>query len=681
MKFIWEYITAKKGLFYKSLLIISSSILILYIFPLGGQFKYEFQKGRVWQYPDFYSPFDFSILKSDVEFKKDQEEVLNNLKPYLNADQKLKNEIVTNYSKEFPGFFTSISNPQDFDSLYTYGQQLLGEIYYYGVLPPNFIHKGNSDILLIQGQSEISINISELFKSETLFEYISDKLEDSELNKYEDIYKDLFFEIIIPNVSINKNFYETSKQQALQNISRSRGFVASGEFIVAKGEILNENTFEKLNSLRNEFTLQKDDKNFVWIQVGYSILIILIFTLLLFFLFTYRHKIYEDNRKLTFIFFNILTVISAVTLTVNFNTDYVFAVPICILPLIIKAFFDARLGLFTHVLTVLLLGFIVPNSFEFVFLQITAGIISIQSVAQLYRRANLFISVGQIVLVYLIGYIAFTTIQEGSILKISFTPLALFVLNGLLMLFVQPLIYIYERVFRLVSDVSLLEMTDTNSILLKELSDKAPGTFHHSLQVANIAEAAANEIGANSLLVRVGALYHDIGKLTAPMYFSENQTTGFSPHERLSPKESANIIIDHVSEGIKIAKKHNLPNLVVDFIETHHGTSLVYFFYKKQEELYPDELNIEDFRYKGPRPFSKETAILMMADAVEAASKSLKNPDIKKLQEFVDKIIDGKMSEQQFNSSDITFSEIETVKNVLFKKLINVYQLRVEYPE
>ena len=457
--------------------------------------------------------------------------------------------------------------------------------------------------------------------------------------------------------------------------------MASGEFIVAKGEVVNEETFEKLDSLRNEFTLQKDDKNFVWIQVGYSILIILIFTLLLLFLFTYRYKIYEDNRKLTFIFFNILTVISAVTLTVNFNTDYVFAVPICILPLIIKAFFDARLGLFTHVLTVLLLGFIVPNSFEFVFLQITAGIITIQSVAQLYRRANLFISVGQIVLVYLIGYIAFTTIQEGSILKISFTPLALFVLNGLLMLFVQPLIYIYERVFRLVSDVSLLEMTDTNSILLKELSDKAPGTFHHSLQVANIAEAAANEIGANSLLVRVGALYHDIGKLTAPMYFSENQTSGFSPHERLTPKQSANIIIDHVSEGVKIAKKYKLPDRVIDFIETHHGTSLVYFFYKKQEELYPDDLNMEDFRYRGPRPFSKETAILMMADAVEAASKSLKNPDIKKLQEFVDKIIDGKMSEQQFNSSDITFAEIETVKNVLFKKLINVYQLRVEYPE
>tara|TARA_B100001093_G_scaffold139124_1_gene131663 strand:- start:54 stop:2099 length:2046 start_codon:yes stop_codon:yes gene_type:complete len=678
---IWKHIISEKGLFYKSLLILSSSILILYIFPLEGQFKYEFQKGRVWQYPDFYSPFDFSILKSDIQYKNDQEEALRDLKPYLKADLNLRDQVIIKYSDEFMGFFKDNISPTVSDSLYALGEQLIYEIYTYGVLPPNYTHKGNSDILLIQEQLEIPININELFKSEILFEYITKRLDSSSFIQFEDVFKDLFFEIITPNVSIEKKFYETSKQQVLQNISRSRGFVAYGEFIIARGELVNEDTFEKLSSLRNEFTFQKDDKNSVWIQIGYSILIVLIFTLLLLFIYTYRYNIYKNNRKLTFIFFNILTVITAVTLTVNYNTDYVFAVPMCILPLIMKAFFDARLGLFTHVLTVLLIGFIVPNSFEFVFLQITAGIITIQSVAQLYRRANLFISVGQIVLVYLIGYIAFTTIQEGSILKISFTPLALFMLNGLLMLFVQPLIYIYERLFRLVSDVSLLEMTDTNSILLKELSDKAPGTFHHSLQVANIAEAAANEIGANSLLVRVGALYHDIGKLTAPMYFSENQTANISPHDRLSPKESADIIIDHVAEGVKIANKHNLPERVIDFIKTHHGTSLVYYFYRKQEELYPDEINLEDFKYKGPKPFSKETAILMMADAVEAASKSLKSPNIDQLQEFVDKIIDGKMAEEQFNSSDITFAEIETVKMVLFKKLINVYQLRIEYPE
>ena len=680
MNSIWKHIISEKGLFYKSLLILSSSILILYIFPLEGQFKYEFQKGRVWQYPDFYSPFDFSILKSDIQYKNDQEEALRDLKPYLKADLNLRDQVIIKYSDEFMGFFKDNISPTVSDSLYALGEQLIYEIYTYGVLPPNYTHKGNSDILLIQEQLEIPININELFKSEILFEYITKRLDSSSFIQFEDVFKDLFFEIITPNVSIEKKFYETSKQQVLQNISRSRGFVAYGEFIIARGELVNEDTFEKLSSLRNEFTFQKDDKNSVWIQIGYSILIVLIFTLLLLFIYTYRYNIYKNNRKLTFIFFNILTVITAVTLTVNYNTDYVFAVPMCILPLIMKAFFDARLGLFTHVLTVLLIGFIVPNSFEFVFLQITAGIITIQSVAQLYRRANLFISVGQIVLVYLIGYIAFTTIQEGSILKISFTPLALFMLNGLLMLFVQPLIYIYERLFRLVSDVSLLEMTDTNSILLKELSDKAPGTFHHSLQVANIAEAAANEIGANSLLVRVGALYHDIGKLTAPMYFSENQTANISPHDRLSPKESADIIIDHVAEGVKIANKHNLPERVIDFIKTHHGTSLVYYFYRKQEELYPDEINLEDFKYKGPKPFSKETAILMMADAVEAASKSLKSPNIDQLQEFVNKIIDGKMAEEQFNSSDITFAEIETVKMVLFKKLINVYQLRIEYP-
>ncbi len=681
MKSIWNFIRTKQGILYKSLLILSSSILILYIFPLGGQFKYEFQKGRVWQYPDFYSPFDFSILKSDLEFKNDQEEALRQLKPYLRADLKIKNQIISEYPEKFTSFFESEEKVNGLDSLFKLGRELLDEIYFYGVLNPNYVHQGNFEILLIQEQIEIPLDVNKLFKSETLFDLINKRLKESKLNRFEDIFKDLFFEIITPNINIDKIFYETSRQQVIQSVSRSRGFIATGELIVAKGELVNDDTFEKLSSLRNEFILQNEDQSSIWIIIGYSILIILTFTLLLLFLFTYRSEIYNNNRKLTFIFFNILIVIIAVTLTINYDNDFVFAVPICILPLIMKSFFDARLGLFTYVLTVLLMGFIVPNSFEFVFLQITAGIVTIQSVAQLYRRANLFISVGQIVFVYLVGYIAFTTIQEGDILKIGLKPLALFMLNGLLMLFVQPLIYIYERLFRLVSDVSLLEMTDTNSILLKELSDKAPGTFHHSLQVANIAEAAANEIKANSLLVRVGALYHDIGKLTAPMYFSENQTANFSPHDRLTPKQSADIIIDHIEEGIKIAKKYNLPDRVIDFIKTHHGTSTVYYFYKKQEELNPEEVNIEDFRYKGPKPFSKETAILMMADSVEAASKSLKDPNQNTIQEFVDKIIDGKMSEHQFNSSDITFAEIESVKKVLFKKLINVYQLRVEYPK
>jgi len=569
-----------------------------------------------------------------------------------------------------------------FDSVYKFGESILKKIYENGVLPPNYIHQGNEEILLIQDNVEIPLNVKELFKSDSLFESLSKWFEESNYDVYFESFNDFFFELITPNVALDLVFYQNTVDQTLQNISLSRGVVASGELIIAEGEMVDESHFETLSSLRKEFSmLENDDQSSIWVLIGYSILIFLTFSLLLLFLYKYRFSIYENNRKLTFIFFNIVFVVFVTTVLIGYNTALIFATPLCILPLIIKAFFDARLGLFAHVLTVLLIGFIVPNSFEFVFLQIVAGIVTIQSIDQLYRRANLFISVGQIVLVYLIAYIAFTIIQEGTFLKIDVLTIGLFLLNGLLMLFVQPLIYIYEKLFGLVSDVSLLELSDTNSKLLKELSDQAPGTFHHSLQVANLAEAAANEIGANTLLVRVGALYHDIGKLKQPKYFSENQIASDSPHDSLTPKQSAKIIIDHVLDGILIAQKNKLPDRVIDFIRTHHGTSSVYYFYKKQLEFDPEGTNIEDFQYPGPRPFSKETAILMMADAVEAASKSLKAPDIGQLDLFIEKIISGKMEEGQFNASNITLAEIETVKKVLLRKLINVYQLRIEYPE
>jgi putative nucleotidyltransferase with HDIG domain len=350
------------------------------------------------------------------------------------------------------------------------------------------------------------------------------------------------------------------------------------------------------------------------------------------------------------------------------------------MPLILKTFFDARLGLFVHVLTVLILGFVVPNSFEYIFLQIIAGIVTILTVSELYKRANLFISVGQITLIYIIGYFAFHIIHEGNLDNVNWYIFGFFFLNGMITLFAQPLIYIYEKMFGMVSDVSLLELSDTNSKLLKELSNKAPGTFHHSLQVANLAEASANEIGANAMLVRVGALYHDIGKMNNPTYFTENQVTSINPHDDLDPKESARIIINHVIEGIELARKYNLPDRVIDFIRTHHGTSFVYYFYKKQQEL-DQPFKESDFRYPGPIPFSKETAILMMADSVEAASKSLNNPTYQIIDQFVEKIITGQMNGNQFLNANITFKEIQMIKKVLKQKLTNIYHLRVEYPE
>ena len=402
--------------------------------------------------------------------------------------------------------------------------------------------------------------------------------------------------------------------------------------------------------------------------------------MLFLFLRKYRREIYANDTKVSFIFFNIIVMVFVTTLVVKYDATYVYIIPLCILPIILKSFFDARLGLFVHVLTIMLLGFIVPNSFEFMFLQIIAGIVTILTVSELYKRANLFISVGQITFIYILGYFAFFIIQEGNIAQIELENFVYFIICGLVTLFAFPLIYIYEKIFGLVSEVSLLELSNTNSALLKELSNRAPGTFHHSLNVANLAEAAANEIGANSMLARVGALYHDIGKMVNPSNFTENQLNQINPLNELSPKESAKIIIDHVIKGIEIARKNNLPDRIVDFIRTHHGTSLVFYFYKKEEEI-NGEVKKEDFQYPGPKPFSKETAILMMADSVEAASKSLKDPTASKIDSFVENIVNSQMENGQFINANITFKEIEIIKKVLKKKLKNSYHLRVEYPE
>ena len=368
------------------------------------------------------------------------------------------------------------------------------------------------------------------------------------------------------------------------------------------------------------------------------------------------------------------------TIVIKLDASYVYLIPLCILPIILKSFFDARLGLFVHVLTLLLLGFIVPSSFEFIFLQIIAGIVTILTASELSKRANLFISVGQITGIYILGYLAIFMIQEGNLDRIALKNFAYFIICGLITLFAFPLIYIYERIFGLVSEISLLELSNTNTPLLKELSDKAPGTFHHSLNVANLAEAAAQEIRADSMLVRVGALYHDIGKMNSPTNFSENQVNSINTLNDLEPGESARIIIGHVIKGIELARKHKLPERIIDFIRTHHGTNLVYYFYKKELDA-QGSAEENQYRYPGPKPFSKETAILMMADSVEAASKSLKDPTSSKINSFVENIIDLQMEQGQFTNSNITFKEIDQIKKVLKKKLTNMYHLRVAYPE
>ena len=666
---------------YKVLLFFSSIFLIVYLFPKSGKFKYNFDRGKPWQSENLLAPFDFAIKKSVEELNSEAIAITENSSAFFNIDSEVKQLVLEAYQNKFEQAIPDSIIVRG-DGIYDLGNSIIEKFYAFGVLDEDYDFHDDKRVVLIENQTEKASGHFSDFTSLSGFRAVTEQeLFKSELSKYAPNLISLFFDIIKPNATLDKSITESALQEELANISPTRGSIERGTLIISKGEIVDGVKYNILKSLQSEYESQVWSKsNYLWILFAYTLLVSLALLMLLLFLRKYRMDVFMDNTKVTFIFFNIILMILITTLVIKYNAKYVYVVPLCVLPLVLKAFFDARLGLFAHVLTVLLLGFVVPNSYEYMFLQIIAGIVTILTVSELYKRANLFISVGQITLIYIISYFAFFVIHEGSIIDIHFETFGLFILCGLATLFVQPLIYIYEKLFGLVSDVSLLELSDTNTKLLKELSNKAPGTFHHSLNVANLAEASANEIGANAMLVRVGALYHDIGKMKNPTYFTENQSTGINPHDELSPKESSKIIINHVIDGIEIAKKNNLPDRVIDFIRTHHGTSLVYYFYSKEKEM-DDDLDKEDFKYPGPRPFSKETAILMMCDSVEAASKSLKEPSTTKIDKFVESIIGKQMESGQFLNANITFKEIQSIKKVIKNKLANIFHLRIEYPE
>ncbi|WP_298778860.1 HDIG domain-containing metalloprotein [uncultured Polaribacter sp.] len=672
---------------FKVILFLITTVSIVYLFPKGIHFKYDFNNGQLWKYDNLYAPFDFAIQKSHEEIKSETKEIEVNSKYYFLYDTKTVSDVKENFKKKFSSLNSNdtltVSEINNFKNI---GDKIIKKVYKTGFLDAKSetIVSNKNDIIVLKKDNEVSdVLFKKLLISKNVLSIIKSDLGNEPYNNGQKAMLDLLVSIIKPNVFYDQALTEKVIDNEVNNISYTKGKVSSGELIILKGDIVEGKKLAILNSLKSESESKVwTDSNYNWIVFGYTILVSLALLMLFLFLYKYRIEIFNNNNKVTFIFFNVFVMIFVQTLVIKYNSDYLYVVPLSILPIIIKAFFDARLGLFTHVLTVLLLGYIVPNSFEFIYLHIIAGIVTILTVSELYKRANLFISVAQITLIYMITYFAFSIIREGSPSQINLEYFVLFALNGLLSFLSIILIYVYEKVFGLVSDVTLLELSNTNSKLLRELNEKAPGTFQHSMQVANLAEAAANEIGANSMLVRAGALYHDIGKMMNPMYFTENQSTGVNPHNDLSPIDSAKIITDHVIKGIELAKKYNLPDRIIDFIRTHHGTSTTYYFYKKEQELNPDtKVNVKKFQYKGPIPFSKETAILMMCDAAEAASKSIKIPTAITINNLIDKIIDKQMSDNQFLNSDITFKEIQIIKKVIKKKLMNIYHLRVEYPE
>jgi len=674
-----------KRLFRISLFLISA-LLIIYFFPKSGKFKYSFENGRPWQSENLYAPFDFAIKKSDSEINKEIENAklvspvffsqdtslfVNNVDSniYIN-DPFLKDSILVNYSNKLKKRIIEQS------------KLILNDIYSVGFLEENYDFKESQNISILNNNRLVKKTVfSSLIKPENLLFYVNNQIILNNYEKYSSQIISIIFEVIKPNLYLNEKLTNEAYEESISNISPNRGFVEKETLIISKGEVIEGEKLVILNSLKQEYEVNdKLFSDYYLILLAYSLLVILSLLMIVLFIRKFERDIYENNNKIAFVYFNITLIILLTNWVVNLNSTYIYIIPLCIIPLLFKAFFDSRIAFFIHSVTIMLLGFIVPNSYEFIFLNIIAGVVTILTSDNIYKRANLFIAVAQITLVYMLAYFSFYVIHEGNIESLELFNFILFVICGLLTLFIYPLIYIYEKLFSLVSDVSLLELSDTNSNLLKELSNKAPGTFHHSLNVANLAEACANKINANALLARVGALHHDIGKIKNPSYFSENQLSGQNLHDQISSKESVEIIKSHVTNGVKIAKNYGLPERIIDFIRTHHGTNLISYFYNKEIKQ-DSSINKTEFSYPGPKPFSKEMAIVMMCDSVEAATKSIEKPNAEKINLYVEKIIDNQIDGNQFSDCELTFKNISVIKSILKDKLKNIYHVRVEYPK
>ncbi len=670
MQFFYKY----QSFIYKVILFLTTVFCLVYLFPRSGGFKYNYQAGKPWPYETLLAPFDFPIAKSEEELNAERQAVAQESPLIFTRDTLAEKRSLERTRKWIRQQVTPLSSSRllnDWDSYLTI-------LYSPGLIDASFAIQSAKPILVVSDNSAQKLLFSDLKINDSLpFSDESALLNGIIANASNRL---ILNEYIESNLVLDSLLTRQKLEESLSLILPTRGVVAEGERIIAQGEVVDQKRFQILNSLRVEYLSDLWASSEQSIIVGYSILVSILILLTFLFLWRYRPLVYENNTKVVFVFSTILIMVAAIKLAMTYNINFVYVVPLCIVPLLLKTFFDTRLAFFVFLMGLLLIGFMVPSDFSFIFMQLVAGAIATLTMPDLYKRANLFVVAALIVVSYVFCHISFHMIYEGNLSTVSLDQLGFLLINGLGILFVHPLVYVFEKIFGLVSDLSLLELSDTNSKLLRTLSEKAPGTFHHSLQVANIAEAAANEVNANALLVRVGALYHDIGKMNNPLYFSENQSTNYNPHQELDPFESSRLILNHISDGIEIAKRNNLPDRIIDFIRTHHGTTPTRYFYhmaKKDNE----DVDKSIFCYTGPKPYSKETAILMMADSVEAASKSLHEPTADGIASFVQKIIEEQADENQFDEADISLREIELIKKILIEKLINVYHLREVYPE
>ncbi len=670
-----------KDLLYKSLIFIATVSVIVYFLPNEGKFNYQFDINKPWKYGLLQASFDFPIYKNDMQVQKEQDSILATYQPYFHIEKNVEKEMIERLREDYNKTLRHSLPGTDY---IRYIERMLKEMYRNGIIAGNDLTRMEEDsitaIRTVEQNTATSRPVGQLYTVKDAYEYLLNAdtthykkkvLQQCNLNNY-----------ITPNLIYDEAKSEAAQKDLLSNISYANGFVLNGQKIIDRGEIVNEQTYNILESLRKEWEKRSDSLQEKRLTLAGQILYVGIFLFcFMVYLDLFRADYYEHKGSLSLLFALIVLFPVIASVMVSQSLSSIYIVPFAMIPIIVRIFLDSRTAFMAHVTIILLCSITLRFPHEFILLQVVAGMVSIYSLRELSQRSQLLRTALVVFASYALLYFAFELIHEDDLTKLNTRMYIYFMINGILLLFAYPLLFILEKTFGFTSNVTLVELSNINNSLLREMSEIAPGTFQHSLQMANLAAEAANKIGAKSQLVRTGALYHDIGKMVNPAFFTENQS-GVNPHKSLNYEQSAQVIISHITDGLKLAEKHNLPKVIKDFISTHHGRGLTKYFYISYKNEHPDEeVDAEKFRYPGPNPFTKEQAILMMADSVEAASRSLPEYTEESIGTLVDKIIDAQVAEGFFKECPITFKDIALVKALFKEKLKTMYHTRISYPE
>lgn len=662
----------------KTVLVCITVAIIVWFLPRNEGRMYRYDVGKPWMYGSVIAKFDFPIYKTDEAIKHEQDSLLKHFQPYYSLNPLIEKKQVERFLHDYEQGINGL--PKEYVGIVARQMQ---EIYQMGIINTNEynnIFKDSTSIIrFVSGKNAKSLKVSSFYSTIAAYEHIfaNEKLAAQRailsrcnLNNY-----------IEANIVYDKEKSDAEKNDLLSSIPLASGMVMSGQKIIDRGEIVNDYTCRVLNSFDKEMKRRSSTQDEIMTtfigQILFVLILVMMFTS---YLTLFRKDYFEKPRSITMLYTMITLFPILVSMMMKHNFFSVYIIPFAMAAIFVRVFMDSRTAFITHVTMILICAAAVKYQYEFIIVQLASGLVAIYSLRELSKRSQIFITAILVTISSCIVYLALQLMQDNQVFNIAPSMYTYFIINGIFLLLSYPMMYLIEKMFGFISNVTLFELSNTNKGLLRNLSEIAPGTFQHSITVGNLAAEIANRIHANSLLVRTGALYHDIGKMTNPVFFTENQA-GVNPHDQLSDLESAQIIISHVTEGLKLAEKFNLPGIIKDFISTHHGTGLTKYFYINYCNEHPDEqVDKEMFQYPGPNPFTREQAILMMADTVEAASRSLNEYTEESISTLTNKLIDSQVADGFFRECPITFRDIALAKSVLIERLKSIYHTRISYP-